>query len=278
MSPPRAFDFEGAVAIVTGAGCRMKGELGNGSATAVLLARHGARVAVLDRNLEAAAETKRIIEEEGGVAEVVQGDVTVDADCKAAVAKTIEVFGKLDILVNIVGIGGAQGTVDKVDIDEFNHDLHYNVTSMVQMARYAVPEMRKNGSGAIVNMSSVCGLTGGSPSVFYPTAKGAIVQMTRAMAGQHGPDAIRVNCVCPGMAYTPMARSRGITEEMRHERKSLGFLKYEGTAMDIGYAIMFLCSKEARWITGAILPIDGGYTAGRVDHPKMGSMDMGNHK
>lgn len=257
MSPPRAFDFEGAVAIVTGAGCRMKGELGNGSATAVLLARHGARVAVVDRNLEAAAETKRIIEEEGGVAAVVRGDVTVDADCKAAVAKTVEVFGKLDILVNIgqsrslwavsperakvltrlrtVGIGGAQGTVDKVDLDEFNHDLHYNVTSMVQMARYAVPEMRKNGSGAIVNMSSVCGLTGGSPSVFYPTAKGAIVQMTRAMAGQHGPDAIRVNCVCPGMAYTPMARSRGITEEMRHERKSLGFLKYEGTAMDIGY-------------------------------------------
>ncbi len=210
-----------------------------------------------------------------------------------------------------MGIGGAQGTVDKVDIDEFNHDFHYNVTSMVLMARYVVPEMRKNGRGAIVNMSSVCGLTAGSPSVFYPTAKGAIVQMTRAMAGQHGPENIRVNCVCPGMAYTPMARSRGMTEDMRMERKSLGFLKYEGTAWDIGHgqlldfttklnvgrltdngnntAIMFLSSKEARWITGAILPIDGGvsyitvalhsdynsltscqYTAGRTDHPKMG--------
>jgi NAD(P)-dependent dehydrogenase (short-subunit alcohol dehydrogenase family) len=134
-----------------------------------------------------------------------------------------------------VGIGGAQGTVDKVDFAEFDRDLHYNVTSMVQMAGSCIPEMRKAGGGAIVNMSSVCGLTGGSPSVFYPTAKGAIVQMTRAMAGQHGPDAIRVNCVCPGMAYTPMARSRGITEEMRHERKSLGFLKHEGTALDIGY-------------------------------------------
>jgi NAD(P)-dependent dehydrogenase (short-subunit alcohol dehydrogenase family) len=86
---------------VTGAGCRMKNELGNGSATAVLLARHGARVAVLDRNLEAAQETKRMIEEEGGVAEVVQGDVTVDADCKAAVAKTVQIFGQVDILVNI---------------------------------------------------------------------------------------------------------------------------------------------------------------------------------
>ncbi|RYO83145.1 hypothetical protein DL766_004659 [Monosporascus sp. MC13-8B] len=288
MPPPRAFDFTGEVAIVTGAGSRMKGEVGNGSATAVLLARHGARVAIMDRDLEAGAETKRMIEEEGGFAEIVQGDVTVDADCKAAVARTVELFGKVDILVNIVGIGGAQGTVDKVNIDEFNNDFHYNVTSMVMMARYAVPEMKKNGRGAIVNMSSVCGLTAGSPSVFYPTAKGAIVQMTRAMAGHHGPDNIRVNCVCPGMAYTPMARSRGMTEEMRMERKSLGFLKYEGTSWDIGHAVMFLSSKEARWITGAILPIDGGvsqsrpyiyycdslirdkYTAGRTDHPKMG--------
>ncbi|KAI1846239.1 hypothetical protein JX265_010616 [Neoarthrinium moseri] len=274
MSPPKAFDFTGEVAIITGAGSRMKGEVGNGSATALLLARHGAKVAIVDRNLDAAEETKRMIENEGGKAEVVQADVTVDADCKAAVARTVELFGKVDILVNIVGIGGAQGTVEKVSFEEFNHDFHYNVTSMVLMSGYAVTEMRKNGRGSIVNMSSVCGLTAGSPSVFYPTAKGAIVQMTRAMAGHHGPENIRVNCVCPGMAYTPMARSRGMTEDMRMERKNLAFLKYEGTAWDIGNAIMFLSSKEARWITGAILPIDGGYTAGRTDHPKMGmSMD-----
>lgn len=101
MSFPRAFDFGGEVAIVTGAGCRMMDELGNGSAVALLLARHGARVAVLDRDLDAAAETKRMIDTEGGVAEIIQCDVTVDADCKAAVAKTVELFGKVDILVNI---------------------------------------------------------------------------------------------------------------------------------------------------------------------------------
>jgi len=101
MSVPRAFDFSGEVAIVTGGGCRMVDELGNGSAVAVLLARHGAKVVVLDRDLDAAAETKRMIDEEGGVAEVVQCDVTVDAECKAAVAKAVELFGKLDILVNI---------------------------------------------------------------------------------------------------------------------------------------------------------------------------------
>jgi len=101
MSVPRAFDFSGEVAIVTGGGCRMVDELGNGSAVALLLARHGAKVVVLDRDLDAAAETKRMIDEEGGVAEVVQCDVTVDAECKAAVAKAVELFGKLDILVNI---------------------------------------------------------------------------------------------------------------------------------------------------------------------------------
>ncbi|KAL8382010.1 hypothetical protein RB595_006005 [Gaeumannomyces hyphopodioides] len=240
MSPSRAFDFGGEVAIVTGGGCLVKNELGNGSATAVLLARHGARVAVVDRDAQAAAETKRIIEEEGGVAEVVQADVTLDTDCLAAVSKVIELFGRVDILVNIVGTGYPTGKAEAVTTEAFNEGMHYNVTSMVQMVRHTVPAMRASGKGAIVNMSSVVGLTGGAPGVFYSTSKGAIVSMTRAMAGHYGPDAIRVNCVCPGMAYTPMARTNAgddgaMTEQMRAERKNLGFLKYEGTAMDIGY-------------------------------------------
>ncbi|KAL8408528.1 hypothetical protein RB594_007094 [Gaeumannomyces avenae] len=263
MSHSRAFDFGGEVAIVTGGGCLIKNELGNGSAAAVLLARHGARVAVVDRDVEAAAETKRIIEEEGGVAEVVRADVTLDEDCKAAVSKVVELFGRVDILVNIVGTGYPTGNAETVTTEAFNEGMHYNVTSMVQMVRHAVPVMRAGGKGAIVNMSSVVGLGGGAPGVFYSTSKGAIVAMTRAMAGNYGPDAIRVNCVCPGMAYTPMARVNAgddgaMSEQMRAERRNLGFLKYEGTVMDIGYAILFLSSKEARWITGAILPIDGG--------------------
>ncbi|GAB1196516.1 hypothetical protein APSETT444_005788 [Aspergillus pseudonomiae] len=190
MVSTRAFDFTGEVAIVTGAGSRMPGEIGNGRATAILLARQGAKVALVDYNVEWAQETKRMIELEGGISEVVQTDVTDEESCKNAVSKTVELFGTVNILVNIVGVGGAMGDATKVDLGAWERDFKINVTSMVLMSRHAIPEMRRNGRGAIVNMSSVSGR--------------AIIQMTRAMAAQHGPENIRVNCVCPGMVFTPM--------------------------------------------------------------------------
>lgn len=269
MTPPEAFDFTGEVAIVSGAGSRMDGEIGNGRATAILLARQGARVALVDFNEDWAKETQRMITEESGVSQVIQADVTVEDDCKAAVAKTVELFGMVHILVNIVGVGGAMGDATTLDVDAWERDLRINVTSMVLMARHAIPEMRKNGRGVIVNMSSVSGLLGGNPSLLYPTSKGAIIQMTRAMAAQHGPENIRVNCVCPGMVYTPMVRGRGMTEEMRQMRINENLLKQEGTGWDVGYAILFLCSKEAKWITGLIMPVDGGTTAGKADRPAL---------
>ncbi|KAI1841925.1 hypothetical protein JX266_011895 [Neoarthrinium moseri] len=240
MAPSEAFNFTGEVTIVTGAGSRMDGEIGNGRATAILLARQGARVALVDFNPTWANETKRMIDKEGGVSEVVQADVTVEESCKAAVAKTVQLYGTVHILVNIVGVGGAMGDATKLDVDAWERDMRINVTSMMLMSRYAIPEMRKNGRGSIVNMSSVSGLLGGNPSLLYPTSKGAVIQMTRAMAAQHGPENIRVNCVCPGM------------------RINQNLLKQEGTGWDVGYAILFLCSKEARWITGMIMPVDGG--------------------
>ncbi|KAH8816644.1 hypothetical protein F5884DRAFT_662720 [Xylogone sp. PMI_703] len=259
MAPPKAFDFTGDVAIVTGAGSRLAGEIGNGRATAILLARHSAKVALLDNNVEWAAETKRMIDEEGGTSEVIQVDVTDEESCKNAVAKTVELFGTVHILVNVVvGVGGAMGDATKVSMEAWDRDLRINLTSMVLMSRYAIPEMRKNGRGAIVNMSSVSGLLGGNPSLLYPTTKGAIIQMTRAMAAQHGLENIRVNCVAPGMVFTPMVRGRGMTDEMRQARINQNLMKKEGTAWDVGYAILFLCSKEAKWITGLIMPVDGG--------------------
>ncbi|KAI0810132.1 hypothetical protein GGR55DRAFT_695357 [Xylaria sp. FL0064] len=288
MAPPRAFDFTGEVAIVTGAGSRMHNEIGNGRATAILLARHGAKVSLVDFSVDWAKETKRMIDEEGGVSEVIQADVTDEESCKNAVAKTVELWGAVHILVNNVGVGGAMGDATAVNLDSWDRDFRINVTSMVLMARYAIPEMRKQGRGSIVNMSSVSGLMGGNPSLLYATTKGTITQMTRAMAAQHGRENIRVNCVAPGMVYTPMVRERGMTEEMRQARINQNLMKKEGTAWDVGYgkflittpwdtsnqmalAILFLSSKEAGWITGIIMPVDGGTTAGKTDRPVLGA-------
>ncbi|KAF9630219.1 hypothetical protein BFW01_g400 [Lasiodiplodia theobromae] len=269
MQPSRAFDLTNDVALVTGAGSRMDGEIGNGRAAAILLARHGAKVALVDFNVDWAKETKRMIDKEGGISEVIQGDVTSEESCKAAVEKTVALWGELHILVNIVGVGGALGDATVIDLKAWDRDMRINLTSMVLMSRYAIPEMRKAGRGSIVNMSSVSGLLGGNPSLLYPTTKGAIIQMTRAMAAHHGQENIRVNCVAPGMVYTPMTRGRGMTDEMRRARINQNLMKKEGTAWDVGYAILFLSSKEAKWITGLIMPVDGGTTAGRADRPAL---------
>ncbi|KAJ7205330.1 hypothetical protein B0H12DRAFT_1243466 [Mycena haematopus] len=263
------FYLKHEVAIVTGAGSRLAGEIGNGRATAILLARQGCKVALVDYNTEWAQETKRMIDEEGGVSEVIQADVTMESACENAVKKTVQLFGAVHILINIVGVGGPHGNVTEVDLNAWDRDFRTNVTSMVMMSRYAIPEMKRIGRGAIVNMSSVAGLLGGNSGVLYPVSKGAIIQLTRAMAAHHGPDNIRVNCVAPGMVYTPMVRGRGMTDDMRQQRINQNLLRQEGTGWDVGYAILFLASREARWITGVIFPVDGGMTAGNSNRPAL---------
>lgn len=210
-----------------------------------------------------------MIDAEGGTSAVIQADVTSEESCRAAVEQTVALFGTVHILVNIVGVGGAMGDCTTLDLGAWERDFRINVTSMMLMARYAIPEMRKNGRGSIVNLSSVSGLLGGNPSLLYPTTKGAIIQMTRAMAAQHGPENIRVNCVAPGMVYTPMVRGRGMTDELRQKRINQNLLKQEGTGWDVGFAILFLCTREAKWITGLVMPVDGGTTAGKADRPSL---------
>jgi NAD(P)-dependent dehydrogenase (short-subunit alcohol dehydrogenase family) len=249
------------VAIVTGAGSRADG-IGNGRASAILMAREGARVALIDAVPEWAEQTRRMIEAEGGQSMVVPCDVTDPAACEAAVAATVKAWSRLDILVNNVGIGGPPGTAVEVDLAAWNHGLLVNVTSMMLMAKYAIPEMRKQGAGAIVNVASVAGLLGGHPSLLYPTSKGAVVNMTRAMAAHHGNEGIRVNCMAPGMVYTPMVYSRGMTPEMREARRRRSLLQVEGSGWDVGYGVLYLVSDESRWVTGIVLPVDAGATAG----------------
>ena len=254
-------DLTGKVAIVTGAGSRPGEGVGNGRAAAILLARAGARVVLADAIPEWAEETRRMIAAEGGEAITVTADVTIPADCARIVEAATGRWGRLDALVNNVGISGPKGTAEEVDPADWAEGLLVNVTSMMLMVKYAVPAMRATGGGAIVNLGSVAGLTGGHPSLLYPTSKGAVVNMTRAMAVHHAKDGIRVNCVCPGMVYTPMVQANNMTPEKREARRKRSILQVEGSGWDIGAAVTFLCGGNSRWMTGAIVPVDAGATA-----------------
>ncbi len=247
-------------AIVTGAGSRADG-IGNGRAAAVLLARVGAKVTLVDTNAEWVKRTEAMIKDEGGTAQVVIADVTKPEDCRRIVAETVKRFGRLDVLVNNVGIGGAPGTALEVELEQWNHGLLVNVTSMMLMAKFAIPEMVKQKGGAIINLASVAGIRGGHPALLYPTSKGAVVNMTRAMATHHGRDGIRVNCICPGMVYTPMVYAAGMSDKQREARRQRSLLQTEGSGWDIGAAVLYLASDDARWLTGVILPVDAGTTA-----------------
>ncbi|TWT00334.1 SDR family NAD(P)-dependent oxidoreductase [Reyranella sp. CPCC 100927] len=256
----------GKVAIVTGAGSRADG-IGNGRAAAILMARSGAKVMLLDTVKEWVGRTAQMIADEGGTSIARVADVTDPADCEAAVAAAVAAWGRLDILLNNVGIGGPPGTAVDVDIAAWEQAMRVNVTSMVLMAKYAIPEMRKAGGGSIVNIASVAGLQGGHPHLLYPTSKGAVVQMTRAMAAHHGRENIRVNCIAPGMVYTPMVYARGMAPELREARKLRSMLQIEGEGWDVGHAVVYLASDAARWLTGVILPVDAGASAGRAESP-----------
>ncbi|KAF2715357.1 NAD(P)-binding protein [Pleomassaria siparia CBS 279.74] len=266
--PPRG--LKDKVAIVTGAGCAGEG-IGNGRAISIILASEGCHVLCLDINLSWAQKTASMITSSAnyGKAIALQSDVTKATDCEDAVKTALQEFGRLDILVNNVGVGGASGTAVEVDMEAWAQGLEINVSSMVQITKYAVPSMlvgkealgEGEGRGVIINMGSVAGLKGGTPHLLYPTSKGAVVNMTRAMAAHHAEQGIRVNCVCPGMLYTPMMYAGGMSDEAREARRKRSLLGTEGNGWDAACAVAFLASDHARWITGAILPVDAGATA-----------------
>jgi NAD(P)-dependent dehydrogenase (short-subunit alcohol dehydrogenase family) len=253
MSRPR---LEGKVAIVTGAGAAGDG-IGNGRAAAILFAREGARVLLVDRDLALAKATQAMIADEYDAEAVAfQADVTKADDCSSMVEAVLERWGKLDILQNNVGIG-SQGTVPQIDESAWERVMRVNLTSMMLAAKQAIPAMAANGSGAIVNISSIAAARprGLTP---YATSKGAVEALTRGLAADHARDGIRVNCVAPGPVHTPMVYAAGMPDETRERRRKAAPLGIEGTGWDIGYASLFLVSDEARYITGVVLPVDGG--------------------
>jgi NAD(P)-dependent dehydrogenase (short-subunit alcohol dehydrogenase family) len=212
----------------------------------------------VDRSRAAAEATLKMILGEGGEAAVFDADVTRSDDCAAMVDDAVRRWGRLDILDNNVGIGG-RGTVVEVSEEDWERVMRVNVTGMMLASKHAIPVLARGGGGAIVNISSISALRprGLTP---YSASKGAVIALTRAMAIDHAHQGIRVNCVAPGPVYTPMVYADGMSEELRERRRCASPLGIEGTGWDVGYAALFLVSDEARYITGVVLPVDGGVT------------------
>ncbi len=256
--PPR---LEGKVAIVTGAGSSGEG-VGNGKAASILFAREGAKVLLVDFQEDRARETLQIIQEEGGVASTLQGDMTKLEDCERMAQTAMDRYGRVDILDNNVGIS-QRGTVVEVSEEDWDKVMTVNLKTIMLSSKAVIPRIiASGGGGAIINISSIAGIRAHS-STPYTASKAGVIGLTFSMAADHAADNIRVNAIAPGLVYTPMVAPR-MDDDLRRFRSQAAPLKTEGTGWDVGYAALFLASDEARWITGVCLPVDAGLT---VVHP-----------
>lgn len=254
------------MAVVTGCGTRAPG-WGNGKAIAVLLARQGARVAGIDRDGEALAETRRAIESEGGTFHSAVGDVT-DADTVGSFVKECDALsGRIDVLVNNVGRSMPGGPVE-LEPDAWRDQLDVNLTSAYLMCREVLPIMERQASGSIVNIASAAGLRYiGKPQVAYAAAKAALMHFTRTTAVMYASRGVRLNSVVPGLIDTPLVRrladlyAGGDLAGFRGRREAQVPMGHMGDAWDVAHAVLFLASDEARYITGTEILVDGGLTA-----------------
>jgi NAD(P)-dependent dehydrogenase (short-subunit alcohol dehydrogenase family) len=248
----------GKVAIVVGGGTTGDDPQlpGTGAASALLLASSGASVAVVGRSAVHTEGTTERIRTSGGAAAACLGDATDSDDCDRIVAAVAERFGRVDVLVNNLGMATG-GSVADVDDATWDQAITVNLRAPIAMSRAVVPQMRAAGGGSIINVGSVAGRQA-SGSAPYGTTKAALIGLTREMAMSLGPDGIRVNCVLPGHLQTPMGDRGG--GAFRDLRRRLSLLGTEGTGWDVGWTVVFLASDEARFITAATLPVDGGVT------------------
>jgi NAD(P)-dependent dehydrogenase (short-subunit alcohol dehydrogenase family) len=259
--------LEGKVAIVTGAGQTPGDTIGNGRAISLLFARAGAKVMLVDLHLDSAQETRSMIGREGGEAFPFAADVTRSEDCRQMAEKCTETYGRIDILVNNVGIGqGDQGPVNLKE-EVWERIFNVNLKSMFLTCKYVLPYMEKQGSGSIVNISSAAAVCAVS-MLAYKTSKAGANALTHSIAMKYAKKGIRVNAIMPGLMNTPMAiegisKFRGISkEDLIQERNSRVPLKGGmGSGWDTAYAALFLASDEAKFITGVVLPVDGGQCA-----------------
>jgi NAD(P)-dependent dehydrogenase (short-subunit alcohol dehydrogenase family) len=258
--------LEGKVAIVVGGGQTPGATIGNGKATALLFAREGATVVVVDRREDAAEDTRQAIAAEGGRASTVTADVTRADDCRRLVETCVAAHGRVDVLHNNVGIGVVGGPVELAE-DDWDRVIDTNLKSMFLTCKHVLPHMERQGSGAIVNVSSLASIRCSPvPMLAYNSSKAAVNAFTCSVALQYAAKGIRVNAILPGLIHTPMAvddvvRRYGVDRDRlvrgRNQAVPMGHM---GEAWDVAHAALYLASDEARYVTGVLLPVDGGLT------------------
>ncbi len=246
----------GKTALVSGAGTHGGSGVGNGAATAILFAAHGADVALVDQNRDWAESTKDIIEEIDGTAIAITADVTNPDACKEAVAQTIDAFDRLDILHNNVGGGPRDNVVDATPT-EWQESFQINLMSAISMSQFSIPHMKTTGGGAIITTSSLQASRPSYDYAPYTVFKSGIMGLTRSLAMDFAADNIRANCIMPGPIWTPKVASYR-TEADREKRRESTPIPKEGKPWDVGWAAVFLASEEANWISGTTLPVEGG--------------------
>jgi NAD(P)-dependent dehydrogenase (short-subunit alcohol dehydrogenase family) len=253
-------DLSGQTVIVTGAGN------GIGRAIALAFAASGAAVVVGDVIDEDGRRTAATINDGGGSAQFVDADVSQADAAQQLVAAAVERFGRVDVLVNNAGVGGSRRPVHELEPDDFARVINVNLGGTFLCSKYAIPELLADGAGCIVNIASTYGLIAAPLSAAYCASKAAIINLTRQMAIDYGPQGLRVNALCPGYIDTGLGR-RGPTltpaefaaaNTVRETAAALQPLGRQGSPAEVAQAAVFLASPAASFITGAILPVDGG--------------------
>lgn len=261
--------LSGKTAVVVGAGQTAGATVGNGRATAILFAREGARLLLVDRDDDSVQETLALLEHEApGAATAFVADIVDESQCEAIVARALEQLdGRIDVLHNNVGIGAGDGGPTSLAADAWDRIVDTNLKAMWLTCKHVVPVMRKQGAGAIVNISSVAAIAGVGNLTAYKVSKSGVNSLTQALAVTNARFGIRVNAIMPGLIDTPMAvdataRARGVArEDVAAARARTVPLGHQGTAWDVAHAALFLASDEAAFITGVVLPVDGGQSA-----------------